>query len=624
MILLERFDAKASRVCAQTPYSTKDAARTIPGARWDANWKHPSDPNRQAKVWHWPTSSLPAILRAFPDAATRDPLITRGMERAREINVGRDMTKRLAVATFESGTVAVPNGITLYQHQPAAFRRTLQFGPSRALYHDTGTGKTITTSMLLDLFVRAEEGMRIGIVVCPMIAIWDTWLPNFAKWFPSIPTVDLRGKKKGHDREYALHDVVNRKGRAVGVVNYETVRTDPRVRACMGGAMVVLDESSAMKDSTTKITQLIQEIAPTFRLVILLSGTPAPNSPLEYYPQMKVIAACGDYDPYPGTKTLFAETYCRRAKVARRYDAKRGEYVDVEIPVPREEMIEQMYKRMAPVAEWVKREECIDLPAKVFTDIDVPLDANTAARYAEMRDLMCITIAGHYGDSLRAHATNALAQYMRLRQITAGFVPAYPEKWAAGDDGDGQVMVPLGREKLDWLLQFVETHDERILVWTQFVHEMQRVIKALNEAKVKCDFIDGSVDKNERSPILDRFRAGDLKVVVAHPRTMQYSVSIPGVSLSVYLSCSNSAEQYLQSQDRIHGIGRGDPNKHSTFYRLLAKADGCDTVDDEIQACLDGKADLLSLVFKIDAQHREADAKEQNKSDPWANRKDLV
>jgi SNF2 family DNA or RNA helicase len=605
MILLERYDQKVTRVCAQTPYSTKDAARTIPGARWDADWKSPLDPTRHAKVWHWPTPSLPAVLRAFPDAATHDPLIQRGMQRAAEVNVGREKTRQLARAALEAGISTAPAGITLYQHQPAAFGRVLRFGPSRALYHDTGTGKTITASMLLDLFVRDEEGLRVGIVVCPMIAIWDTWLPNVSKWFPGVPTVNLRGKKKGHDREYALHDVVNRKGRAVGVVNYETVRTDPRVRACMGGAFVILDESSALKDGKAKITQVMQEIAPTFRAVILLSGTPAPNTPLEYYPQMKVIAACGDYDPFPGTKTMFSETYCRREKVARRFNHKTGEYEDVMESVPREEMIQQMYERMAPVAEWIKREECIDLPAKVFTDIDVPLDANTAARYAEMRDLMCVTIRDHYGDSLRSHATNALAQYMRLRQITAGFVPAFPEKWAAGDDSDGQVMVSLGREKLDWLLEFVETHNERILVWTQFVPELQRVMKSLAERKVPSDFIDGSVDRNERSPILDRFRAGDLKVVVAHPRTMKYSVSIPGVSLSAYLSCSNSAEEYLQSQDRIHGIGRGDPTKHSTFYRLLAKASGADTVDHEIQACLDGKEDLQSIVFRIDAERRK-------------------
>jgi len=169
-----------------------------------------------------------------------------------------------------------------------------------------------------------------------------------------------------------------------------------------------------------------------------------------------------------------------------------------------------------------------------------------------------------------------------------------------------QVMVPLGREKLDWLLEFVGDTNDRVLVWTQFQFEIQRVLKSLRENKVSCDFIDGTVLDTQRAPILDRFRAGDLQVVLAHPGTMQYGVSLPGVSLSVFLSCSHSCEQYLQAQDRIHGIGRGDVNKHSTFYKLLAKTNGGeDTVDQEIQACLDGKGELLSMVFRLDAQQRK-------------------
>lgn len=617
MILLERFDAKAARLCAQTPYSTKDAARTIPGARWDANWKHPSDPNRQAKVWHWPTSSLPAILRAFPDVATRDPLITRGMERAREINAGREATRAacLALVGQRPWEQTTPSGLKLHAHQRNAVLHVMQGGGARALYLATGTGKTPAAGMVLSLLVQPIEGMRVGVVVCPVTLVRAAWLPDMSRFFPDMPLVDLRDEKKGHDREYAVHDMVNRKGRAVAVVNYEAVRTDANVRRVMSGAMVVLDECSKIKDPKATITEVMREIAPTFRGVVLLSGTPAPNNILEYLPQMKVLAACSDYDPFPGTQTHTMETYCDRRAVASRFDPKKGERVDVMAFVPKPEMVAQFHARMQPVAEWLTKEECVDLPPKQFVKVPIDLERTTAARYCEMRDLMEIAIVDQYGATLRQHATNALAKLMRLRQITAGFVPAYPQAWAAGTD-DAQVMVPLGREKLDWLLEFVGDTKDRVLVWTQFQHETVRVVKALRESKIAVDFIDGTVNDKLRTPILDRFRAGELQVVVAHPGTMQFGVSLPGISLSVFMSCSHSLEQFAQAQDRIHGIGRGDATKRSTFYSLLARANGEDTVDQEIQACLDGKKEMLELVFKIDAQHR--------KSDPWSNRKDLV
>lgn len=610
MTRLHRYDQRATRVCAVTPYSQKHVCTAVQGARWDSKWVSPVDPAQRGGAWSWPIASLPSLLRAFPDLTTDDPTLRLAIVRGASINVARARTRERAAHLVAAQPWQAPHasGLVLHAHQSAALLRTCSAGGSRALYHETGTGKTITAGEWLDAFVRAEPGMEVGVVVCPVTLVRAAWIPDLMRWFPQIPWVDLREQKKGQDREYAVRDMVQRRGRAVAIVNYEAVRTDQSVRRVLAGAAVAFDECSKIKDAKSQVTGAVRELAPTLRACLLLSGTPAPNSPMEYYPQMKVLASVAMHDPFPGTLTQFRDRYCTTSTLTRRdgspvLDGKGRPVIKVKFD---DAKLDEFHARMTPVCEWVKKSECIDLPEKVYVRVPIDLDPSTAARYAEMRDAMQVSIVNHYGEQLSQHAQNALAQLMRLRQITAGFVPMNAAAWVAGNERE-QVMVPLGREKVDWLLEFVEDNpNDRVLVWTQFKFETNRVVEALMERGVAVDFVDGSVVDSERAGKIDAFKRGDTRVLIAHPMTMQYGVSLPGVSLSVFMSCSHSLEQYAQAQDRIHGIGRGDASRHSTFYSLVGRANGRATVDDEIQDCLDGKKELLTLVFDLDASRRAA------------------
>ena len=632
-MILRRYDAAVTRVCAELPFGRTSPAKLVPGYRFDSEWVPPATLNQPArKVWHWPVQSVTVVLRTFEQVETDDETIARALERAREINAARlatmerarNLARKLDDAMLREVLSLLPRssaGDTLRAHQFRGMRNALLAGGSRGFFHQTGTGKTITAASLLGLLVLPHDGLRVGVVVCPVTLIGAAWVKDLVDWFPDLPFVSLREHAKGTAREVAVASCVRARGRCVALVNYEAVRTDRSVRRIMAGAYVVLDESSKVKQYDAAVTETMREVAATFRGCVLLSGTPAPNDESEYWPQAKILAPASGYDAFPGSRSAFLTEFCKAKRFDLRSDAcvgcgapkwrhdrgegcgsfqGKGHFGGHEF---RHEQSARLHERLAPICEWVRKSDCLDLPPKSYVEVPVALDHKTAAAYAEMRDLMRVDLRRRYadGEALRAHAQNALVQVLRLRQITAGFVPASGELWVEGEE---KILVPLGREKVDWLVEHAQADGEQVVLWTQFIFEAARYVKELKKADVACESITGETAEKERPEVFRRFVAGDFQVLVAHPGVAQYGVSLPGVSQAAYGSLSYSLQEYAQSQDRIHGIGRGDAAKRSTFYRLVATANGSATIDQALVDVLDGKKDALELIFAIDEQRR--------------------
>jgi len=609
-IQLERYDSTGARLCAALPFDRNSPAKAVPGFRYDGNWLGANGGAPARKVWHWPIQSLPVLLRAFPDIVTIDAMILSAIERANQLNAARALTMERARALAAGATlrdgVRTATGKTLRAHQIAACQAALAAGGSRGILHQTGTGKTPTAATLVSLLTQPENGLRKAVIVCPVTLIEAAWIPDLKEWFPELPVVNLRAYPKGQKRELAVAAAIRTHGRVAALINYESMRTDPSVRRIMAGAYVVFDEVSKCKGVKSSISIVAREIAATFRGCVLLSGTPAPNGNQEYWPLAKIIAPAAGYDPFPGGHSAFVKEFCDVKTFQRRGQPGVKHFAGFEF---RDEMAARIHERLSPICEWVKKEQCLDLPPKVFQRVPIELSKDTASAYEEMRDAMMVSIGKKYDDSekLRAHAKNALAQMMKLRQITAGYVPAHKEDWIAGSDAaSSRVLVPIGREKIDWLLEHCETDTERIVIWTQFIFEAKRYVEALREAKVPCESITGETPESDRANVFKGFVAGHFQVLVAHPGVAQWGVSFPGISLAAYGSLSYSLQEYAQSQDRIHGIGRGDATKHSTYYLLTARVRGAETIDADCVDVLEGKRDALDLVFDIDRKRRAA------------------
>lgn len=624
MVTIETYDQEGARFCASLPFDPRSPAKLIPGYKYDAKWAGPNKDRPARKVWHWPNLSLPVVLRAFTAVGTAEPRLAAEIKLAGHINAARAITmeraRKLALELPPDYAPPRPDGKVMWSHQRGAFFRTLSGGGTRGLFHETGTGKTVTTRELIEALTKAEPGLRKTVVVCPVTLIRMAWIPDLSGGCPDLPLVNLRDYKAGQAREIAVAQAIERHGRAVVLVNYETMKADLAVRAIMAGAFVVFDEVSKCKSYRSATSEACRELGGQFRACVVLSGTPAPNDEQEYWPIVKILAPAAGYDPFPGSRTVFAKEFLDVKTFQRRAQPGIEHFAGFTF---KQELSARLHERMAPICEWLKKSECMDLPPKMFQRVPVDLAPATARAYAEMETLMRTTVLANYAskEKLEAHAVNALAQMMKLRQITAGFVPAFPKDWAVGG-ANAKALAELGTEKIDWLIEHCETGAERIVYWTQFKFEAERLRKALQLAASKggdgnpkhwlwsCDLIDGDTPDTkanpERSRIFNRFIANEFQVLIAHPGVAQWGVSLPGVSYAAYGSLSYSLQEFAQSQDRIHGIGRGDPNKKSTFYLLCARASGAPTIDDDCCDILEGKKEALDFVFDLDRKRRES------------------
>jgi len=195
----------------------------------------------------------------------------------------------------------------------------------------------------------------------------------------------------------------------------------------------------------------------------------------------------------------------------------------------------------------------------------------------------------------------AFARLMRLRQITAGFRPNKVREWI---EGQAEVlMLDTDHAKDDWCVEFA-SDVERCVIWCQFYYEIDRLADRLEREKIPAAVVDGRTKQPEE--LIERFNRGDLRVLVMHPRKAQFGISLPGCRYSVFHSASYSHEEYVQAQNRIHGIGRGVAGKDSIHYVLQATGpEGEDTIDQKIYDAIQGKKSQMQVLFEMDRRRRE-------------------
>lgn len=152
--------------------------------------------------------------------------------------------------------------------------------PVCCLMLDMGLGKTvITLTALWELVLDRFDVSRI-LVIAPKRVAEDTWPKEIAKWehLSGLSFSLVLGSRA--DREAALRKrafiyIINRENVAWLVENY---RWD--------FDMVVIDELSSFKSNKAERFKAMKRVRPKVSRIIGLTGTPAPNSLLDLWPQM--------------------------------------------------------------------------------------------------------------------------------------------------------------------------------------------------------------------------------------------------------------------------------------------------------------------------------------------------
>lgn len=152
--------------------------------------------------------------------------------------------------------------------------------PISCLMLDMGLGKTvITLTALWQLALDSFDVSRI-LVIAPKRVAEDTWPKELSKWehlsgLDATLVMGTQAEREAALRQQTFLYIINRENVSWLVANHP-----------WDFDMVVIDELSSFKSNQAQRFKAMKKVRPLVSRIVGLTGTPAPNSLLDLWPEM--------------------------------------------------------------------------------------------------------------------------------------------------------------------------------------------------------------------------------------------------------------------------------------------------------------------------------------------------
>lgn len=465
-----------------------------------------------------------------------------------------------------------------YRNQPfahqAAYLQRFWKHPVVALFAEMGTGKSFM--LINNAALLYDRGDINGMLIVAPKGVYRNWykseLPKhmpehvpykMACWSPSPR------KAEKMEMEAMLNYV---DGLRILIMNIEAFSTEKGVSFArtflrVTNSFMAVDESTTIKTPNAKRTKNIIKVGREARFRRIATGSPVTKSPLDLYAQCEFLSAdCLNMASY----------YAFQARYAVLVERRMATHTFKQIVGYRR--LDELQKRLDNFSFRVTKEECLDLPDKVYTRREVEMTAEQRKAYDQMK-LMALSVI----DQGIVSTNNALTQLMRLHQICCGHVKL--------DDGSE---VDFPNNRIDELLAALEEVDGKVIIWANYRKDIERIKNRLQHdyGMTAVASYYGDTEAEERQEIVTRFQdpADSLRFFVGNPRTGGYGLTLTAAKTVIYYSNNFDLEVRLQSEDRAHRIGQ---TSKVTYIDLITPG----TVDEHIVKALRNKINIASAVL---------------------------
>lgn len=414
------------------------------------------------------------------------------------------------------------------------------------LADDMGLGKTIQAlSFILHLYEQNKEAKAL--VICPTTLIYN-WETEIKKFAPELSYVIHHGGLRAKDlKTYHTKNII--------ITTYGTLRSDIKVFAYVPFDFIILDESQAIKNPSSKVTKAVCLLKGKHR--ICMSGTPLQNNTFDIYAQMNFLN--------PG---LLGSIEHFRNNFSTPID-KFGEA----------DQKEELRKIIYPfLLRRAKEQVAKDLPEKTETVLYCEMDEVQRGIYEAYRNEFRSKILGTIDEvGIRNSQLSILQGLMKLRQICDS--PSILK-----DEED----LPASSIKLDELCRELTENigSNKALVFSQFLGMLALIKQKLVELNIPFVYFDGSTSAEDREKAVRSFQEdSSIRVFLISLKAGGVGLNLTAASY-VYLVdpwWNPAVEQ--QAIDRTHRIGQ---TNNIFAYRMICK----DTIEDKIMLLQDRKRKL--------------------------------
>ena len=459
-----------------------------------------------------------------------------------------------------------------YAHQLTALEKSWN-KENFAYFMEMGTGKT---KVLIDnVAMLYDKGKIDGVLIVAPKGVVKTWyeqelpthLPNHIEnvsvlWQPNITKTQREKLESLFEIETAFH---------ILIMNVESLSTDKGVKFATKfinshKSLMAIDESTTIKTPTAKRTKNIIDIGKNAKYKRIMTGSPITKNPLDLYTQCEFLDPwLLDFSSYYAFRNRYAEMKTMHVH---------GRSIQV---VDKFQNLSELSDTVKQFSYRVLKEDCLDLPPKVFIKRHVTLTPDQKKVYEQMKKAAIAVLNGKVTTTM-----TVLTQLMRLHQITCGYV--------AADDGTTQAVES---NRLNELMSILEDTEGKVIIWANYQLSVGEIIQKLIKVYGKDSYVHyyGLTPQEDRQDYIRRFQNDPkCRFIVGTPQTGGYGITLTQANTVIYYSNGYDLEKRLQSEDRAHRIGQ---KKTVTYIDLIAE----DTIDEKIVEALRKKINIASEVM---------------------------
>lgn len=411
----------------------------------------------------------------------------------------------------------------LHEYQSACIQHIINH-PFCGVFLEMGLGKTATTLTAINDLMYDYLEINSVLVIAPKRVAESVWQEEAKNW--------------EHLKHLTFSKIIGNQQQRIEAFNKKAdihiISRDNIVWLCAlcGGSklpfdMIVVDELSSFKSYKSQRWKALRLTQPCFKRFVGLTGTPAPNSLIDLWPQIYLM----DRGTRLGkTITAYRNMYFRPGK-------SNGNVVYSYDLLP--ESNELIHKKISDICISMKSQDYLKLPERTDNFINLNLPDELHKKYIDFEKNKVIELfEPEDGEEKEINAVNAAALCNKLLQFANGAV--YDEDRNTYEVHD---------IKLEALKEIIDdANGKPVLVAWSFQHDRDRIMKYLKAYKPR--------ELKKPQDIID-WNNGKVQVMLAHPASAGHGLNLQaGGNIIVWFGLTWSLELFQQFNARLYRQGQ--------------------------------------------------------------------
>lgn len=418
-----------------------------------------------------------------------------------------------------------------------------------ALFKEMGLGKTVVTLTAADILLNDRFEVKRWLVIAPLRVAQEVWHAEIEKW-DHLKHLII-SKILGTETQRRAAMITKADIYIINVDNLVWLISNYGARWPFDG--LIIDESSKFKDQDTRRFKAIRKIQPLFKRIILLTGTPAPNSLMGLWSQLYLL----------DKGQRLCETLTRfRDKWFRRKDNGFGWEI-------REGCSDEIHNRIADICISMEAKDYRELPPRISNVIYITLPADIRKKYKAFEKEQVLQLAGEG----HITAVNAGALVTKLLQFSNGAIY----------DAD-KVYHVMHDEKLKALEEIIEeANGEPVLVAYSFKSDLARILEYFKRYKPRV---------LEKSQDFKDWNEKKIQIGLLHPASGGHGLNLQyGGHIIAWFGKPWSLELAQQLPARLDRQGQV---KTVIEHSIICKG----TIDEDVELSLRTKDQVQNALMK--------------------------